>query len=146
MNEWRSGDFSIQTRCIPLEAFASKNCTATTAQVSKPNVNINNKLICLLQTNMDKVFRKVLTFIYKQYVTEICPISHVSFRRKLLSSWYIVYLGQEKNYLFPIHQLNLSSYSKADHILFFFTFETLMKLKFHENLSKENIIIIVVLN
>ena len=25
MYEWRSGDFSIQTWCIPLEAFASKN-------------------------------------------------------------------------------------------------------------------------
>ena len=25
MDKWRSGDFSIQTRCIPLEAFAFKN-------------------------------------------------------------------------------------------------------------------------
>ena len=25
MDKWRSGDFSIQTWCIPLEAFASKN-------------------------------------------------------------------------------------------------------------------------
>ena len=28
MDKWRSGDFSIQTWCIPLEAFTSKNLKA----------------------------------------------------------------------------------------------------------------------